>query len=147
MKLKLRSPKLSLKKTPPTMFLLPCVCSKHNSTTHQNLSDAAVKQWTTASAESLNCWIPAGPSADCIPLKRIKTEPPDGEIIQVTVPGECLGAGGLGCLRGRGYSQEGTRCKTKTPCWVFEGMMEEWEEGGRWNKVILLLTAGAGDPL
>ncbi|KAK5858273.1 hypothetical protein PBY51_002426 [Eleginops maclovinus] len=28
----------------------------------------------------------AGPSADCIPLKRIKTEPPDGEIIQVTVP-------------------------------------------------------------
>lgn len=28
----------------------------------------------------------AGPSADCIPLKRIKTEPPDGDIIQVTVP-------------------------------------------------------------
>ncbi|XP_029029754.1 general transcription factor II-I repeat domain-containing protein 1 isoform X2 [Betta splendens] len=28
----------------------------------------------------------AGPSADCIALKRIKTEPPDGEIIQVTVP-------------------------------------------------------------
>uniref|UniRef100_UPI0037E97EEB general transcription factor II-I repeat domain-containing protein 1 isoform X2 n=1 Tax=Semicossyphus pulcher TaxID=241346 RepID=UPI0037E97EEB len=28
----------------------------------------------------------AGPSGDCIPLKRIKTEPPDGEIIQVTVP-------------------------------------------------------------
>ncbi|KAM7373998.1 hypothetical protein PAMP_006677 [Pampus punctatissimus] len=27
-----------------------------------------------------------GPSGDCIPLKRIKTEPPDGEIIQVTVP-------------------------------------------------------------
>ncbi|XP_031729977.1 general transcription factor II-I repeat domain-containing protein 1 isoform X2 [Anarrhichthys ocellatus] len=28
----------------------------------------------------------AGPSGDCIPLKRIKTEPPDGDIIQVTVP-------------------------------------------------------------
>ncbi|KAM3869632.1 general transcription factor II-I repeat domain-containing protein 1 [Diretmus argenteus] len=28
----------------------------------------------------------AGPSGDCIPLKRIKTEPPDGEIIQVMVP-------------------------------------------------------------
>ncbi|XP_070838326.1 general transcription factor II-I repeat domain-containing protein 1 isoform X2 [Chaetodon trifascialis] len=28
----------------------------------------------------------AGPSGDCIPMKRIKTEPPDGEIIQVTVP-------------------------------------------------------------
>ncbi|XP_035289507.1 general transcription factor II-I repeat domain-containing protein 1 isoform X1 [Anguilla anguilla] len=28
----------------------------------------------------------AGPSGDCIPLKKIKTEPPDGEIIQVTVP-------------------------------------------------------------
>ncbi|XP_061754855.1 general transcription factor II-I repeat domain-containing protein 1 isoform X3 [Nerophis ophidion] len=27
-----------------------------------------------------------GPSGDCIPPKRIKTEPPDGEIIQVTVP-------------------------------------------------------------
>uniref|UniRef100_A0A3B4G0S0 GTF2I repeat domain containing 1 n=1 Tax=Pundamilia nyererei TaxID=303518 RepID=A0A3B4G0S0_9CICH len=26
------------------------------------------------------------PSGDCIPLRRIKTEPPDGEIIQVTVP-------------------------------------------------------------
>ncbi|XP_036435744.1 general transcription factor II-I repeat domain-containing protein 1 isoform X1 [Colossoma macropomum] len=28
----------------------------------------------------------AGPSGDCVPLKKIKTEPPDGEIIQVTVP-------------------------------------------------------------
>ncbi|XP_060912107.1 general transcription factor II-I repeat domain-containing protein 1 isoform X1 [Labrus mixtus] len=28
----------------------------------------------------------AGPSGDCIPLKRIKTEPPDGEIVQVMVP-------------------------------------------------------------
>lgn len=28
----------------------------------------------------------AGPSGDCIPLKRIKTEPPDGEVIQVKVP-------------------------------------------------------------
>ena len=37
----------------------------------------------------MNCSIPAGPSGDCIPLKRIKTEPPDGEIIQVTVPGKC----------------------------------------------------------
>uniref|UniRef100_A0AAZ1XC29 GTF2I repeat domain containing 1 n=1 Tax=Oreochromis aureus TaxID=47969 RepID=A0AAZ1XC29_OREAU len=32
----------------------------------------------------------AGPSGDCIPLRRIKTEPPDGEIIQVTVPAEAL---------------------------------------------------------
>lgn len=40
----------------------------------------------------MNCSIPAGPSGDCIPLKRIKTEPPDGEIIQVTVPGECAHA-------------------------------------------------------
>ncbi|XP_077448011.1 general transcription factor II-I repeat domain-containing protein 1 isoform X1 [Stigmatopora argus] len=30
----------------------------------------------------------AGPSGDCIPLKRIKTEPPDADIIQVTVPAE-----------------------------------------------------------
>uniref|UniRef100_A0A3Q2XSK4 GTF2I repeat domain containing 1 n=1 Tax=Hippocampus comes TaxID=109280 RepID=A0A3Q2XSK4_HIPCM len=29
---------------------------------------------------------PTGPSADCLPVKRIKTEPPDGDIIQVTVP-------------------------------------------------------------
>uniref|UniRef100_A0AAX7SE70 GTF2I repeat domain containing 1 n=1 Tax=Astatotilapia calliptera TaxID=8154 RepID=A0AAX7SE70_ASTCA len=36
----------------------------------------------------MNCSIPAGPSGDCIPLRRIKTEPPDGEIIQVTVPGK-----------------------------------------------------------
>ncbi|CAM9342617.1 unnamed protein product [Lampetra planeri] len=28
----------------------------------------------------------AGPSGDCIPLKRIKAEPPDGDIIQITVP-------------------------------------------------------------
>ncbi|KAM9781044.1 general transcription factor II-I repeat domain-containing protein 1 isoform 2-T2 [Syngnathus typhle] len=28
----------------------------------------------------------AGPSVDCLPIKRIKTEPPDGDIIQVTVP-------------------------------------------------------------
>ncbi|XP_058483618.1 general transcription factor II-I repeat domain-containing protein 1 [Solea solea] len=28
----------------------------------------------------------AGPSGDCIPVKRIKTEPPDGEDVQVTVP-------------------------------------------------------------
>ncbi|KAJ7996835.1 hypothetical protein DPEC_G00222640 [Dallia pectoralis] len=28
----------------------------------------------------------AGTSGDCIPLKKIKTEPPDGDIIQVTVP-------------------------------------------------------------
>uniref|UniRef100_A0A4W6CTJ0 GTF2I repeat domain containing 1 n=1 Tax=Lates calcarifer TaxID=8187 RepID=A0A4W6CTJ0_LATCA len=35
----------------------------------------------------MNCSFPTGPSGDCIPLKRIKTEPPDGEIIQVTVPG------------------------------------------------------------
>ncbi|XP_037323872.2 general transcription factor II-I repeat domain-containing protein 1 isoform X3 [Pungitius pungitius] len=34
----------------------------------------------------------AGPSGDCIPLKRIKTEPPDGDIIQVTVP-EAAAAG------------------------------------------------------
>uniref|UniRef100_A0A3P9KG12 GTF2I repeat domain containing 1 n=1 Tax=Oryzias latipes TaxID=8090 RepID=A0A3P9KG12_ORYLA len=28
----------------------------------------------------------AGPSGDCAPLRRIKTEPPEGEIIQITVP-------------------------------------------------------------
>ncbi|XP_056602520.1 general transcription factor II-I repeat domain-containing protein 1 isoform X4 [Triplophysa dalaica] len=28
----------------------------------------------------------AGPSGDCLSMKKIKTEPPDGEIIQVTVP-------------------------------------------------------------
>ncbi|XP_054482563.1 LOW QUALITY PROTEIN: general transcription factor II-I repeat domain-containing protein 1 [Anoplopoma fimbria] len=33
----------------------------------------------------------AGPSGDCIPLKRIKTEPPDGDIIQVTVPDASTG--------------------------------------------------------
>ncbi|XP_034405365.1 general transcription factor II-I repeat domain-containing protein 1 isoform X2 [Cyclopterus lumpus] len=36
----------------------------------------------------------AGPSGDCIPLKRIKTEPPDGDIIQVTVPEAGTGATG-----------------------------------------------------
>uniref|UniRef100_A0A8C7II29 GTF2I repeat domain containing 1 n=1 Tax=Oncorhynchus kisutch TaxID=8019 RepID=A0A8C7II29_ONCKI len=35
------------------------------------------------------------PSGDCIPLKKIKTEPPDGEIIQVTVPGKWSEALGL----------------------------------------------------
>lgn len=39
--------------------------------------------------DGMNRSIAAGPSGDCAPLKRIKTEPPDGEIIQVTVPGEC----------------------------------------------------------
>lgn len=34
--------------------------------------------------------VPAGPSGDCVPAKRIKTEPPDGDIIQVTVPGESV---------------------------------------------------------
>ncbi|XP_030648522.1 general transcription factor II-I repeat domain-containing protein 1 [Chanos chanos] len=34
----------------------------------------------------------AGPSGDCVPLKKIKTEPPDGEIIQVTVPDANLSA-------------------------------------------------------
>lgn len=34
----------------------------------------------------------AGPSGDCIPLKKIKTEPPDGEIIQVTVPDASVSA-------------------------------------------------------
>ena len=29
-----------------------------------------------------------GPSGDCVPMKKIKTEPPDGDIIQVTVPGK-----------------------------------------------------------
>ncbi|KAI5608378.1 general transcription factor II-I repeat domain-containing protein 1 isoform X1, partial [Silurus asotus] len=28
----------------------------------------------------------AGPSGDCVSLKKVKTEPPDGDIIQVTVP-------------------------------------------------------------
>ncbi|XP_028321715.1 general transcription factor II-I repeat domain-containing protein 1 isoform X3 [Gouania willdenowi] len=28
----------------------------------------------------------AGPSGDSVPLRRIKTEPPDGEIVQITVP-------------------------------------------------------------
>lgn len=37
---------------------------------------------------SITVQSPSGPSADCIALKRIKTEPPDGEIIQVTVPGK-----------------------------------------------------------
>uniref|UniRef100_A0A3B5MUY2 Uncharacterized protein n=1 Tax=Xiphophorus couchianus TaxID=32473 RepID=A0A3B5MUY2_9TELE len=32
----------------------------------------------------------AGPSGDGAPLRRIKTEPPDGDIIQVTVPAGCL---------------------------------------------------------
>uniref|UniRef100_A0A3B4WPZ9 GTF2I repeat domain containing 1 n=1 Tax=Seriola lalandi dorsalis TaxID=1841481 RepID=A0A3B4WPZ9_SERLL len=41
---------------------------------------------TDGNSGRMNCSIPAGPSGDCIPLKRIKTEPPDGEIIQVTVP-------------------------------------------------------------
>ncbi|XP_024119423.1 general transcription factor II-I repeat domain-containing protein 1 isoform X2 [Oryzias melastigma] len=37
-------------------------------------------------ANSMKSSIPAGPSGDCAPLRRIKTEPPEGEIIQITVP-------------------------------------------------------------
>ncbi|KAG9282034.1 general transcription factor II-I repeat domain-containing protein 1 isoform X1 [Astyanax mexicanus] len=44
-----------------------------------------------SSRSTISCVSPlaeceAGPSGDCVPLKKIKTEPPDGEIIQVTVP-------------------------------------------------------------
>ncbi|TRY83599.1 hypothetical protein DNTS_021446 [Danionella cerebrum] len=38
----------------------------------------------------------AGPSGDCLPLKKIKTEPPDGEIIQVTVPESSITTDELG---------------------------------------------------
>lgn len=56
-----------------------------------NLFNAAINTQcpqTDGNSGRMNCSIPAGPSGDCIPLKRIKTEPPDGEIIQVTVPGK-----------------------------------------------------------
>ena len=43
---------------------------------------------TDGSSRRMNWSMSAGPSGDCIPLRRIKTEPPDGEIIQVTVPGK-----------------------------------------------------------
>lgn len=48
-----------------------------------------VYRWCCA-ANSMKSSIPAGPSGDCAPLRRIKTEPPEGEIIQITVPGEFL---------------------------------------------------------
>ncbi|XP_037125349.1 general transcription factor II-I repeat domain-containing protein 1 isoform X2 [Syngnathus acus] len=42
--------------------------------------------WSTSVCASPLAECAAGPSADCLPIKRIKTEPPDGDIIQVTVP-------------------------------------------------------------
>ncbi|XP_049598438.1 general transcription factor II-I repeat domain-containing protein 1 isoform X3 [Syngnathus scovelli] len=42
--------------------------------------------WSTSVCASPLAECEAGPSADCLPVKRIKTEPPDGDIIQVTVP-------------------------------------------------------------
>ncbi|MBN3326004.1 GT2D1 protein, partial [Atractosteus spatula] len=41
-----------------------------------------------SSRSTSSCVSPVGdgPSGDCSPIKKIKTEPPDGEIIQVTVP-------------------------------------------------------------
>ncbi|XP_029956012.1 general transcription factor II-I repeat domain-containing protein 1 isoform X2 [Salarias fasciatus] len=49
------------------------------------LSNAHSSRSTSACVSPLaDC--EAGPSADCVPLRRIKTEPPDGEIIQITVP-------------------------------------------------------------
>lgn len=120
--IKVAQPSAVPEEKPPTMFLRPWFRSKHNSTDYLNLWDAAVKQGRRrASAESMNCWFPAGPSADCIPLKRIKTEPPDGEIIQVTVPGECFGAGGWGrCVCVWAWPQSGRNPEqSKHGPWVF----------------------------
>lgn len=63
------------------------ICRPVVSISFLNLLSSSMKH--SGALMEVNCWIPAGPSGDCIPLKRIKTEPPDGEIIQVTVPGEC----------------------------------------------------------
>lgn len=41
--------------------------------------------WSFFFSSGQNCV--SGPSGDCVSLKKVKTEPPDGEIIQVTVPG------------------------------------------------------------
>lgn len=118
MKLKLHSFQLSEEK-PWTMFLWPCFRLRHFYHLLKSVGNGCKtgEVRTGGSAESMNCWIPAGPSADCIPLKRIKTEPPDGEIIQVTVPGECLvapRASSTGEGPGRG-AQEGTQGRANWP--------------------------------
>uniref|UniRef100_H3CGH0 GTF2I repeat domain containing 1 n=1 Tax=Tetraodon nigroviridis TaxID=99883 RepID=H3CGH0_TETNG len=48
--------------------------------------DGLVVPPPSASAELSSASVPAGPSGDRLPAKRIKSEPPDGDIIQVTVP-------------------------------------------------------------
>lgn len=111
--IKVAEPSAVPEEKPRALFLLPCLCSKHNSTNHQSVGRGRPGvACAGASAQSMNLWIPTGPSADCIPLKRIKTEPPDGEIIQVTVPGKRFG----GVRGGRGYRQKGKQTRP----WVFQ---------------------------
>ncbi|XP_053341580.1 general transcription factor II-I repeat domain-containing protein 1 isoform X3 [Clarias gariepinus] len=53
------------------------------SNTHSSRSTSSCVS-PLADCEAENVFL--GPSGDCVPLKKVKTEPPDGEIIQVTVP-------------------------------------------------------------
>ncbi|TRY83601.1 hypothetical protein DNTS_021446 [Danionella cerebrum] len=57
----------------------------------------------------------AGPSGDCLPLKKIKTEPPDGEIIQVTVPESSITTDELG----------ETQVEAPEPCLLKEPVAED----------------------
>ncbi|KAL2095019.1 hypothetical protein ACEWY4_009738 [Coilia grayii] len=58
-------------RVPPAVLELPC---------------NAQSSRPTSSCVSPLADCEAGPSGDCVPMKKIKTEPPDGDIIQVTVP-------------------------------------------------------------
>ncbi|CAF92813.1 unnamed protein product, partial [Tetraodon nigroviridis] len=54
--------------------------------------------------------VPAGPSGDRLPAKRIKSEPPDGDIIQVTVPE----AGASGEEPGESVAEPAAACRVST---------------------------------
>ncbi|XP_054610770.1 general transcription factor II-I repeat domain-containing protein 1 isoform X2 [Dunckerocampus dactyliophorus] len=70
---------------PENLSLPPAATTTASASTAELISNPHSSRSTSACVSPLaDC--EAGPSGDCIPLKRIKTEPPDGEIIQVTVP-------------------------------------------------------------
>lgn len=50
---------------------------------------SVITEWLkTLRRLNIELLIPAGPSGDAVPVRRIKMEPPEGDVIQVTVPGK-----------------------------------------------------------
>ncbi|XP_017284662.1 general transcription factor II-I repeat domain-containing protein 1 isoform X2 [Kryptolebias marmoratus] len=83
--------KLDLGSTPEDSFSdnlsLPPTAAELVSNPHSSRSTSAcVSPQTDYEAGPSGPSGPSGASSDGIPLRRIKTEPPDGEIIQITVP-------------------------------------------------------------